>query len=207
MSAITAKPENEHTSLFQDEIYKKDEGEKAINRILKDMPFKAPAMIVSDDMNYFKTTAPLASGQGMPVGQTSTGCYLDAEIRAREPVLRNMLKETDRLSVYRIGEEINAHWAQYRLEDYKYLNGHSERGQYAKTNGHDEPEHIYSLIGRGHLQAQYNGSHKNGNGATSVPPDAGDHKSDDPMQHHSGEGFANRMRKITPGDDPWGRIV
>src|SRR5207237_1311889 len=55
---IMHSPPEGQIARFKNEIHGKDEGELAINRIIKEMPFKMPAMIVSDDTRYFNETAP-----------------------------------------------------------------------------------------------------------------------------------------------------
>jgi hypothetical protein len=69
-------------------------------------------------------------------------------MRAREPMLRQLLKENERLTLYRLGNEMNDYWEKVCPGDHAYLSQHSKRGQ--STDPHaPEPDHIYSLIGAG----------------------------------------------------------
>ena len=65
-----------------DKIRKHGHGEQAINRIIKELPYKVPMMVVGDDLRYFEGTnspaPPPTTLQGMPVGQASVTSYIRA---------------------------------------------------------------------------------------------------------------------------------
>ncbi len=150
---IINQPGGDQIEAFQKYIHKQDEGEKATNRILAEMPHELAAMIISDDNNYFcnpnaPVRAPLTTGRGMPVGQSGLGCYLEAELRYRERLLRKSLTVNKRLTLYNLGNEINAYWEQIRPDDYVYFGNYSQCGQYATPNG-KKADYIHHLIETG----------------------------------------------------------
>ena len=180
----------------QEEIHGHDEGEKAIDRIVEKSVLKNSMIIVSDDKHYFREVARRTSGAGMPVGQCSTGCYLHAEIKVREPDLRKKLQENDPLSVPRLNREIYEYWDHLTPGRATLLSWHNLRGKYDPANGREASD-IYKTIkdavaiarkanGQGAgtqptwtaLVGEWPRSHATANGRSIAPADIHKHRND-----------------------------
>ncbi len=166
---------------YKDNIDGKGEGEQAINRILKELPFNLPAMVVSDDNRYFRENAP-------PVGQVGTGTYLNAEILTRGEYLKRRLGLEDDLYLHNLMSDIEEHWAKYKSITRDEVTGEhvalpvtsffSDRDRCgAPAHSGHQPEYMDELIARGHEEARHaapaaaNGKHTNGkhtNGTSST---------------------------------------
>ncbi|MFW0777778.1 MAG: hypothetical protein ACN2B6_08690 [Rickettsiales bacterium] len=158
---------------FHNEIYKNDEGEKAIDRILQGIPFDNPFVVISDDTRYFKH-APRTTGKGMPVAQASTSQYIRAESLAREPELRQMLKESDPVTFHRIIRDIDDHLS--NKNDRMLTLHHNRAGMY--ENGKKGPaQKIEDVIEAGVSENRSNDGEKRGWVArTSTPPTRAQHR-------------------------------
>lgn len=70
----------EEVERLRDEIFGHNFGEKAVTEIVKGAGIPNPMMIVSDDLQYFNTSAPSSTRAGNPVGHCSTLHYLGAQL-------------------------------------------------------------------------------------------------------------------------------
>lgn len=107
--AISRRNEKERSRLMYSEIYNQGHGEKAIERIIKGLPFANQFSVISNDLQYFRYDASHVSGKNQPVAHASLATYLDAEIAARAGVLQQRLGEQEALSIFRIAEELKNH--------------------------------------------------------------------------------------------------
>jgi hypothetical protein len=108
LQKIAAQPPEQRSISLANEIHQKGYGERAINYIVTHSPFVNRIMIVSDDIAYLDNRAYPTSSKGMPVGAVSTGSYLEAEIKCREKDLRHKLKETQKITMDRLRNDIAA---------------------------------------------------------------------------------------------------
>ncbi len=141
-------PEPERVAALQAEVYGRSQGDFAIDRILKELPLLVPAAVVSDDSSYLYNSRPRTTGQGLSVAGTGTGRYLDAEIRVRGRALQKIMDETQPMSVFRIGNEINAYWMPKQQKGYMYFTNYSQAGATTAPGG-PPPETVHDIIKEG----------------------------------------------------------
>ncbi len=107
------------------EIWGNDEGEHAIDRFLLEMPYKTPAIIVSDDYKYLDKRTQTHTPQGKPIGECSLGTFLYAELVSRGDRLSGLLHEQRFPTTRLIGADIHKYYQEQGKGGHRML-GHSE---------------------------------------------------------------------------------
>ncbi len=110
---------------MREEIHHNGEGERAIMRVIDEMPLPLGAMAISDDNKFFGLPGfPKTTKHGMPIGWSGFGDYLAAEATTRSKDIRRLLGGNvggKYFSPRSVASSIDAYWGKHKPDEYPYM--------------------------------------------------------------------------------------
>lgn len=116
---------------MNEEIHHNGEGEKAIMRVIDEIPFPLGALIISDDNRFFGVEGfPKTTKHGMPLFWSGFGDYLAAETTRSKDIRRSLGGNIGGryFSPHNVAVSIDTYWGKHKPDEYSYMSFKFSRG-------------------------------------------------------------------------------